>query len=108
MAMMLPDRADEQLRLLLPPDGIMMRIFRRREPPRHCRLLPGVEVDRFDALDVEGAEERFVPAGEGEPGHGGGDADVDADHAGVETHFEFAGEVAAVGENAGAVAVRAV
>lgn len=59
------------------------------------------------ALEVEVAEERLVPAGEREPRHRGGHADVDADHAGVEMLFEFAGGVAVAGEDRGTVAVRA-
>src|SRR6185436_3620071 len=90
---------------LLLPHRIMMRIRGRFEPSRHRHLLLRVELDRFGALDVEVAEEGFVPAGEGEPGHGGGDADVDADHAGVEVVLELAGGVAVAGEDGGAVAV---
>ena len=78
------------------------------EPAGQGHLLLGVEGDAFGALDVQIAEEGFVPAGEGEPGHRGGDADVDADHAGVEVALELAGGVAGAGENAGAVAVFAV
>ena len=50
----------------------------------------------------------LVPAGEREPGHRGGDADVDADHAGVEVVLELAGGPAAAGEDRGAVAIGAV
>src|SRR5262249_2636756 len=62
----------------------------------------------FGSLNVQIAEERFVPAGEWEPGHWGGHADVDADHARVEVPLELAGGVAGAGENAGPVAVFAV
>src|ERR1700722_687974 len=82
-----------------------MQIGSGFEPAGHDGFLLRVEVDRFHSLDVEIAEEGFVPAGEGEPGHRGGDADVDADHAGVEMHLELPGGIAAVGEDAGAVAV---
>src|SRR5882757_6539361 len=75
------------------------------EPSRGDRLLPGVELDGFGSLHVQVPEEGLVPAGEGEPGHGGGDADVDADHAGVEVLLELPGGVAAAGEDGGAVAV---
>src|SRR3954471_3899143 len=68
-------------------------------------FLAGVELDAFVALDVQVAEERPVPAGEREPCHRGGDADVDADHAGVEVAFEMAGGVAASSEDGGSVAV---
>jgi hypothetical protein len=94
--------------LFLAPDGVVGGFFGIFEPSRHGRLLAGIELDRFAALDVEVAEEGLVPAGEGEPGHGGGDADVDADHAGVEILFELAGGVAALGEDGGAVAVGAI
>jgi hypothetical protein len=46
----------------------------------------------------------FQPV-KGKPGHRGGDADVDADHAGVEVVLEHARGVAVAGEDAGAVAV---
>src|SRR3954468_674835 len=83
--------------------------FRRGfEPARHRHLLLRIKLDRLGALDVEVAEEGFVPAGEGEPGHRGGDADVDADHAGVEVVFELSGRVTVAGEDAGAVAVFAL
>ena len=85
-----------------------MRLRRRFEPARERHFLPRVELYAFGALDVEVAEEGLVPAGEGEPGHRGGDADVDADHAGVEVPFELAGGVTALGEDRGAVAVGAV
>src|SRR5258706_7054603 len=77
------------------------------EPSRGARLLPGVELARFGSLHGEVAEEGLVPAGEGKPGHGGGDADVDADHAGVEVLLELPGGVAAAGEDRGAVAIGA-
>ena len=54
---------------------------------------------------MEVAEEGLVPAAEGEEGHGGGDADIDADHAGLDAVAEFAGGFAASRENRGAVAV---
>ena len=80
-----------------------MRLLRALEPPRHRHLLLRVELDALGALDVQVAEEGFVPAGEGEPRHRGGDADVDADHAGVEVLLELAGGVAGSREDAGAV-----
>ena len=54
---------------------------------------------------MEVAEEGLVPSAEGEEGHGGGDADVDADHAGLDAVAELAGCFAAAGEDGGAVAV---
>src|SRR4051812_16294410 len=80
----------------------------RFKPARHGHLLLGVELDGFGALDVEVAEEGFVPAGEGEPGHGGGDADVDADHAGVEVMLELSRRITVLSKDRGAVAVFAV
>ncbi len=85
-----------------------MRRFRRLEPAGERCFLAGVKMDALGALEVEVAEERLVPTGEREPRHRGGDADVDADHAGVEMLFELAGGVAVAGEDRGAVAVGAV
>src|SRR4051794_35296747 len=73
--------------LLRFPNRIRMRIRRGLKPPTERQFLLRVKLDAFDALNVQVAEERFVPAGEREPRHGGGNADVDADHAGVETAF---------------------
>ena len=50
------------------------------------------------------AEEGAVPAGEWEPRHRGGHADVDPDHAGIEMAFELTGGVPAAGEDGSAVA----
>src|SRR5687768_7534750 len=91
-----------------PPHRVGRRLRRGGEPAGGDRLLPGVELDRLGALDVQVAEEGLVPAGEREPGHRGGDADVDADHAGVEVLLELAGGVAGTGEDARAVAVWAL
>ena len=54
-------------------------------------------------MGVEVAEEGAFPAGEGKEGHGRGDADVDADHAGVDAGGIFAGGFAALGEDGGGV-----
>src|SRR6478736_371362 len=87
----------------LPPNRVKVRVF-GLGPASESYFLAGVKLDAFGALDVEVAEEGAVPAGEREPGHRGGHADVDADHAGVEMPLELAGGVAAAGEDGGAVA----
>src|SRR4051794_5927967 len=80
----------------LSPHGIVGRFGGVFEPARHNRLAASVEHHRLSSLDVQVAEEGIVPAGEGEPRHRGGDADVDADHAGVEVLLELARGVAAL------------
>src|SRR4051794_14677805 len=87
------------------PYRIVVRFLGGLEPSCHGHLLLRVELDGFGALDVQIAEEAFVPAGEGEPRHRGGDADVDADHAGVEIVLELPCGIAVAGEDTGAVAV---
>src|SRR5262245_38373668 len=54
---------------------------------------------------MEVAEKGAVPAGEREPGHRGGDDDVDADHASREATDEFTGRPTAPREERGSVAV---
>src|SRR5262245_46362559 len=71
------------------PDRVVGRLLRRGEPAGHGHLLPGVEVDALDTLDVQVAEERLVPAGEGEPRHRGRHPDVDADHPRIEMLLEL-------------------
>src|SRR3954470_12861923 len=73
-------------------------------PASQGNFLTGIELDAFAALDVQVAEERAVPAGEWEPGHRSGHADVDADHAGVEVLLELSGGVTAASEDRGAIA----
>src|SRR5438270_6976815 len=68
----------------MPPHRVVRRVARAFEPAGHGRLLLRVELDRLAALDVEVAEEGLVPPGEREPRHRRVDADVDAEHAGVE------------------------
>ena len=75
------------------------------EPAAGGDFLLGEKLDAFAALHVEVAEEGVVPAVEGEPGHGGGDANVDPDHAAVDAVLEFARGLAGTGEDGGAVAV---
>jgi hypothetical protein len=69
----------------------MMRLKRRFEPPSHGHFLLRVELDRLGPLDMQIAEKRAVPARERKPGHRGGHADVDADHARVEVVLELSG-----------------
>src|ERR1019366_5249271 len=83
------------------------RTFRGRyslEPTAHDYLLLGVKADGVFAVGVEVAEEGVFPAGEGEEGHGGGDAYVDADHADFAAGAVLAGALAAGGEDGGRVA----
>src|ERR1022692_3538922 len=63
----------------------------RLEPPAHDYLLLRVEADGVFAVGVEVAEEGVLPAGEGEKGHRGGDAYVDADHADFAARTVLAG-----------------
>src|SRR5262249_34054875 len=53
------------------------------------------------------AEKRPIPADEGEHGHGGGHADVDADHAALDFAGELAGGGTAGGEDSRSIAVTA-
>lgn len=64
--------------------------FAEAEPAGGGDFLLGEELNAFFALHVEVAEEGVVPAIEGEPGHGGRYADVDADHAALDAVPEFA------------------
>src|SRR6516225_2045216 len=68
----------------------------------------GVELDRIFALGMKNAEETFLPAVEREIGHGGGDADVDADVAGGRFVAEFAGRRAASREERSLIAIGAL
>src|SRR5215469_14999449 len=65
--------------------------FAVAEPAGGGNFLLREKLHAFFALHVQVAEEGIVPAVEGEPGHRGGDADVNADHAAVDAMFEFAG-----------------
>src|ERR1035437_3166998 len=68
----------------------------------------GVKFDAVVGLGVEVAEEAFAPAAEGERRHRSGDADVDADVAGIDFIAEAAGVGAVGGEDARHVSVAAV
>src|ERR1035437_10987307 len=80
----------------------------RLKPPAHDYLLLRVEAHGVLAVRVEVAEEGVFPAGEGEEGHGGGDAYVDADHADLAARTVLAGGLAAGGEDRRGVAEGAV
>ena len=90
------------------PYRVGVRFGRGLEPARHGHLLLRVELNAFDALDVQVAEEGLIPTREREPRHRRGDADVDADHAGVKAALEFAGRPAAARKNASAIAIFAL
>ena len=65
----------------------------------------GVEFNAVAALGVQVAEETFFPSTKGKEGHGGGNAEVDADVARVRFITKLAGGGAAGREDAGHVAV---
>src|SRR2546423_4916688 len=75
------------------------------KPPRRHHLLLRVELDALFPLNVQITVERFVPAGEWEHRHRGGDADVDADHAGFDPMLELARGFSGMGEDRRAIAV---
>lgn len=56
---------------------------------------------------MQGSEEALLHAGEREEGHGGGDADIDADVSGDNLEAEVTGGLATAGVEAGSVAERA-
>ena len=60
------------------------------KPARGDYFLLRVELHTFFALNVQIAVERFVPSREREHGHGRGHTDVDANHPGFDSMFEFA------------------
>src|SRR4051812_45458364 len=101
------DHGPRTLLSFLPPNGVEMRIVRLR-PARQRHFLARIELNALVSLDMQIAKERAVPAGEREPGHGGGNAHVDADHAGVEVPLELSRRVTTLRENYGAVAVFAL
>src|ERR1017187_1538888 len=76
------------------------------KPAAHGHFQLREELDAFFALHVQVAEEGLVPTVEREPGHRGGHADVDADHAALDAGFELARSLARPRENGGAVAIR--
>src|SRR5215472_9258367 len=83
--------------------GLILRNLVR--PPAGNDSLFGVETHRVFAQGVQIAEERVLPAGEGEECHGGGHAYVDSHHAGGYVLGEFAGGGSGAGENGSRVAV---
>src|ERR1700685_2029081 len=85
----------------LPPDVV----HRAAEPPRGDRLLLGVELHGFAALDVEVPVEGLVPAGEREHGHRGRHPHVDPDHAGLDAVLELPRRPAGRGEDRRPVAI---
>src|SRR5579863_9282644 len=100
-----------------------LRAERPLKPRKLCRLLKfsrmlvapafddhffvGIELDGVASLCVHVAEETAFPAGEGEIGHGGGYADVDADVSCRGFVAETAGGRAAGSEKGSLVAIRA-
>ena len=85
------------------PDRVVEGVVGRAEPARQRHLAAGVKVDSLDSLDVQVAEERLVPASEWETSHGRRNANVDADHAGVEMLLELTRCVPAAREDGSAV-----
>src|SRR5262245_10947975 len=90
--------------LLRFPHRVFVRFAGALEQACQLHCLLRVELNAFGSLNVQVAEERFVPAGEREPGHRRRDADVHADHACVEATFELPGCVTAAGEDTRAIA----
>src|SRR4249919_1300536 len=76
------------------------------EPTARRHLLLREELHAFPALHVEVAEERIVPAVERKPGHRSRHADVDANHAAVETMLELARRFARSREDGRAIAIK--
>src|ERR1043166_7703870 len=60
------------------------------EPARGNDFLLRIKLHAFLALDVEIAEERFAPTGEGKHRHRRGHANVDPDHPGFDPVLKFA------------------
>ena len=87
----------------LGPNRILVRLAGRREPTSECHFLARVEVDAFSPLDVQVAKERLIPPGKWKPGHGCGNTDVNADHAGIKALLELAGRIAVTGEDRRAI-----
>src|SRR3954453_22057785 len=75
-----------------------------REEAAGDRLLARVEVDGVGAVGVQVAQEAVLPAAEREEGHRRRDADVDADHPGLDFVAEAADGRAVLGEYRGAIA----
>src|SRR2546421_2596221 len=92
--------------LLLPMLALLLALF--LEPATDHHFAIAEEVDHLTPLAVQGAEERLPGAAEGEVGHGGGHADVDAHVAHVSPVGELAGPAAVLRKDARRVAVRAV
>ena len=76
-----------------------MGFFGGLEPASERHFLACIEHNALLALNVQISEERAIPTGERKPGHGGGHANVDPDHPGVEVLFEFTSCIAAACEN---------
>src|SRR3954454_22519077 len=78
-----------------------------REEAAGDRLLARVEVDGVGAVGVQVAQEAVLPAAEREEGHRRRDADVDADHPGLDVVAEAADRAAGLrGEGGGGCAAR--
>src|SRR5919109_5432262 len=84
----------------------LLALFPEPAPDHHFAIAE--EVDHLTPLAVQGAEERLLGAAEGEVGHGGGHADVDAHVADVGPVGELAGPAAVLRKDARRVAIRAV
>src|SRR5690349_10387361 len=71
-------------------------------------FLTRIELDTLGPLDVQITEERLLPSREWKPRHRRGNADVDANHSGIEPVLELVGRPAVPGEDRGAVAIGTV
>src|SRR5207244_13024774 len=81
--------AENRGTLVAPALGQGMVERRRQEPPRGDDLLARVEPHAVRAGRVEVAQERALPPDEREERHRRGDADVDADHPGLDAAPEL-------------------
>src|ERR687885_877407 len=85
---------------------LLLALFLEPAPDHHFAIAE--EVDHLTPLAVQGAEERLLSAAEGEVGHGGGHADIDAHVADVGPVGELASPAAVLRKDARRIAVRAV
>ena len=80
--------------------------FAVAEPAARSDFLLREKLDAFAALHVQIAEEGFVPTVERKPRHRSGHANIDADHAAIDSMLEFARGFARAREDGRAIAVK--